>query len=70
MSMLPFDDDELNVPCPSCGQEIPKTLAELRARPGIKCPDCGFPIHIDLATFDMDMAKLTRSLDRLFKRPR
>jgi len=31
----------VNIPCPSCGEKTPQTVATIQSSPRLRCPACG-----------------------------
>ncbi len=44
-----FDDAEIDIECPKCGNEIKQTVGWLHTRDAVTCPRCGKRFRVDSA---------------------
>lgn len=69
-----FDEAEIEVRCPKCGEQNPRTVRSLRAKEEFDCAGCGATIVPDgdlderLRSADKTVEELRRAIRKLGKR--
>jgi len=58
-----FDDHEVTLTCPECGQEIPQTIGQLKTNPNLECPGCGRAIKVDADQMNRELDNVQREID-------
>ncbi|ASE38452.1 hypothetical protein CEP68_02435 [Brevundimonas vesicularis] len=61
-----FDDAEVGVPCPKCGQENVRSVGSLRAKTEFQCAGCGATIVPD-GDLDQGLRRAEKAVDDLRK---
>lgn len=61
------DELAFPIPCPECGHEISKTLAELKDNPTIICPACSAQIEVTSDAATTEAADKLEEIDRLIE---
>jgi transcription elongation factor Elf1 len=46
--MTDVDSNEIEFQCPSCGNDLKQTMAQLKVEGHMVCPGCGIGINIDM----------------------
>lgn len=60
---LNFDDKDLDIPCPNCGNNIQEKLGRLKTDPELTCTACANTFTIDATKFRDGISEVEKSLD-------
>lgn len=60
-----FDGQQLDIPCPSCGEKLQETIGRLKNDPKLTCPSCGQSVAINAKELRDGIAATEKSLDDL-----
>jgi len=63
-----FDDHEIIVLCPQCGQEHSKTVRWLRDQMNLPCDGCGSDIHLDDSKFRRALNNIDKAVEEFGKK--
>jgi hypothetical protein len=66
-----FDNETLNIPCPNCQTQIPKTVRWIKDNSDFSCPSCDVHIEISKNDFIEKLTEADKALDSfsdLFKK--
>ena len=59
-----FDSQTIEIPCPDCGKEHPKTIGWIKTHSDLTC-SCGVKIELDKGEFVRQIARIEKSLDSI-----
>jgi len=62
-----FDDAEIGVPCPACGQETKQRIGWLKTHNQMACAGCGETIDLADAGFREGLARAERAISDFSK---
>ena len=59
-----IDSSEIKFQCPSCGHELKRTVAGLKAERHMICLDCGIGINIDAHKLANAAEEIQKAIDK------
>lgn len=62
---LNFDDKQLHIPCPACGQQIDIRIGEAKREGRVTCPGCSQAITLDFTKFDAGVEEANEAARQL-----
>ena len=68
--MALFDDQEIDIACPRCSRQTPKTVRWIKAHEEFVCPGCGEIVPVESARFLGGLGEVAASVERVRQRLR
>ena len=62
--MTDVDSGVLEFQCPSCGNDLKQTIAQLKAEKHMTCPGCGIGINIDTDRLANAAEEIRRAIEK------
>lgn len=62
--MTDVDSAVLEFQCPSCGNDLKQTIAQLKAEKHMTCPGCGIGINIDTDRLANAAEEIRRAIEK------
>jgi DNA-directed RNA polymerase subunit RPC12/RpoP len=62
--MTDVDSDEIEFQCPSCGNDLKQTMAQLKVERHMVCPGCSIGINIDTDRLANAVEEIQRATEK------